>query len=139
VLVLASKRLFTRLDFQHNEGLESANCGHSVNSIQGHLPDKTFIGRIGKGFDFLGYHFSREGLRVADETIKRFIAKATRLYEQEKGNPEGFPLLGLYVLRWVRWVKGGLGADKKHPALAGCVRFTKDQSSLTPLIYHLIH
>jgi hypothetical protein len=25
-------------------------------------PDKTFIGRIEKGFDFLGYHFSPEGL-----------------------------------------------------------------------------
>ncbi len=28
-------------------------------------PDKTFIGRSEKGFDFLGYHFSRDGLRVA--------------------------------------------------------------------------
>ncbi len=26
-------------------------------------PDKTFIGRIEKGFDFLGYHFSPEGLK----------------------------------------------------------------------------
>jgi hypothetical protein len=24
-------------------------------------PDKTFIGQIGKRFDFLGYHFSPEG------------------------------------------------------------------------------
>ncbi len=28
-------------------------------------PDKTFIGRIEKGFDFLGYHFSPEGLSMA--------------------------------------------------------------------------
>ena len=27
-------------------------------------PDKTFIGRIERGFDFLGYHFSRAGLTV---------------------------------------------------------------------------
>ena len=83
-------------------------------------PDKTFIGRIEKGFDFLGYHFSREGLRVADETVKRFIAKATRLYEQEKGKPEGFPLLGLYVQRWSRWCGAGLW-PKKNPAGAGFV------------------
>ena len=71
-------------------------------------PDKTFIGRIEKGFDFLGYHFSREGLCVAEATLKRFIEKATRLYEQEEGKQEGFPLLGSYVQRWVRWVEGGL-------------------------------
>ena len=26
-------------------------------------PDKRFIGRVEKGFDFLGYHFSRHGSR----------------------------------------------------------------------------
>jgi hypothetical protein len=31
-------------------------------------PDKTFIGRIGRGFDFLGYAFSRGALRVARQT-----------------------------------------------------------------------
>ena len=28
-------------------------------------PDKTFIGRIEKGFDFLGYHFCPAGQRTA--------------------------------------------------------------------------
>ena len=71
-------------------------------------PDKTFIGKIDKGFDFLGYHFSREGLCVAEATLKRFLEKATRLYEQEKGKPEGLPLLGLYVERWSVWVASGV-------------------------------
>jgi hypothetical protein len=31
--------------------------------------DRTFIGRIERGFDFLGYHFSRQGLGVAKQTI----------------------------------------------------------------------
>ena len=39
-------------------------------------PDKTFIGRIERGFDFLGYHFSRAGLTVAAKTIANFIEKA---------------------------------------------------------------
>ena len=56
-------------------------------------PDKTFIGRIEKGFDFLGYHFSRDGLTVAEDTLKRFVERVTRLYEQERG---------LYVRRWFR-------------------------------------
>jgi RNA-directed DNA polymerase len=31
-------------------------------------PDKTFIGRIERGFDFLGYHFSPGGLSLAPKT-----------------------------------------------------------------------
>ena len=31
--------------------------------------DKTFIGRIEKGFDFLGYHFGPEGLSVARKSV----------------------------------------------------------------------
>jgi hypothetical protein len=35
-------------------------------------PDKTFIGRIDKEFDFLGYRFRENTLAVAEKTI--FIA-----------------------------------------------------------------
>ena len=83
-------------------------------------PDKTFIGRIEKGFDFLGYYFSRRGLRLAETTITNALVKLHRLYEQEKGKPEGFPLLGLYVQRWARWCVSGLW-PKKNPAGAGFV------------------
>ena len=63
-----------------------------VNQVLGSLslskhPDKTFIGRIEKGFDFLGYHFGPEGISVAKETVKRFVERATRLYEQEREAP----------------------------------------------------
>ena len=70
--------------------------------------DKTFIGRIEKGFDFLGYHFSQEGLMVAQKTIERFVARATRLYEQSRETPGGASRLGDYVSRWVGWVRGGI-------------------------------
>jgi hypothetical protein len=58
-------------------------------------PEKTFIGRIDRGFDFLGYHLSRKALTVARETLKRFVERATRLYEQEPGKPSGSSRLGL--------------------------------------------
>ena len=45
-------------------------------------PDKTFIGRTSRGFDFLGYQFTRSGLAVATKTIERFALRLTRLYEQ---------------------------------------------------------
>jgi hypothetical protein len=63
----------------------------------GKHPDKTFIGRIEKGFDFLGYHFSPEGLSMAEKTIEKFLARAVWLYEQEQGESFGSPRLGLYV------------------------------------------
>ncbi len=73
-------------------------------------PDKTFIGRIGKGFDFLGYHFNLAGLTVAKKTVERFVARAIRLYEQEPEEAFASARLGLYVRRWVRWAGAGLGA-----------------------------
>ncbi len=87
----------------------------AVNEVLGSLrmekhPDKTFIGRIEKGFDFLGYHFNPAGLTVAHETFVRFVARATRLYEQEPGEALASARLGLYVRRWVRWAGAGLGA-----------------------------
>ncbi|MEO8326954.1 MAG: hypothetical protein ABI618_13955 [Nitrospirota bacterium] len=48
-------------------------------------PAKTFIGKIEKGFDFLGYRFSPEGLTVARKTVEQFVTRAHRLYEQERG------------------------------------------------------
>jgi hypothetical protein len=63
----------------------------AVNEVLGSLgldkhPDKTFVGRIEKGFDFLGYHFSRSAPRGAEATVERFVERASRLYEQEPGD-----------------------------------------------------
>ncbi len=71
-------------------------------------PDKTFVGRTERGFDFLGYHFGPEGFTVAAKTIERFVARAIRLYEQEPGEVHPSSRLGLYVQRWVRWARTGL-------------------------------
>lgn len=77
-------------------------------------PDKTFIGRIEKGFDFLGYHFSRESLRVADITVKKHVERINQLYEQQKTkkatSEEMALVLGLYVKRWWCWCRAGLNA-----------------------------
>ena len=67
-------------------------------------PGKRAIGKLEKGFDFLGFHFSPEGLSVAERTVEQFLARAVRLYEQEWGKPFGSPQLGLYVRRWMSWV-----------------------------------
>ena len=78
-------------------------------------PDKTFIGWIEKGFDFLGYHFSPAGLAVAEETVARFVARTIRLYEQEPGEACASSRFGLYVRRWVRWAEAGLPEGRPPP------------------------
>ena len=70
-------------------------------------PDTTFIGRIEKGFDWLGYHLSPSGLRLAATTLHHFVTRLTRLYEQEAGRPDRAPRLGQYVRRWRGWAVGG--------------------------------
>jgi len=74
-------------------------------------PDKTFIGRAERGFDFLGYRFTPDGLGVAEKTVERFVERATRLYEQEPGEPCGSSRFGEYVKRWFCWVRAGLGDE----------------------------
>jgi hypothetical protein len=65
-------------------------------------PDKTLIGRVERGFDFLGYRFEPRGITLAKKTIINFIAKALRLYEQEPPHTR-VRRLGEYVSRWLAW------------------------------------
>ena len=89
-------------------------------------PDKTFIGKIERGFDFLGYkvnraseregalghHFSREPLRLAAITIRKHVECIRRLYEQQRmkkaTSEEAALVLGNYVKRWQCWCTAGL-------------------------------
>lgn len=56
----------------------------AVNEVMADLrvvqhPDKTFIGRVAKGFDFLGYQFGDGGLGVARKTVARSLEKIAQL------------------------------------------------------------
>jgi RNA-directed DNA polymerase len=82
----------------------------AVNEVMADLlvrqhPDKTFIGRIARGFDFLGYRFSAEGLAVAWQTVERCIEQMSRRYAQGADPCR----IGTYLQRWERWVRAGLG------------------------------
>jgi RNA-directed DNA polymerase len=85
-----------------------------VNEVLGALglekhPDKTFIGHIERGFDFLGYAFSRGALRVAQQTLNNHASRLHRLYERRKTTPTWAVCLDAYVTRWMRWCRSGLG------------------------------
>ena len=82
-------------------------------------PDKTFIGRIERGFDFLGYHFSRTGLTVAKATIEKFVERAARLYEQDRKAPLSPSRLGQYVRRWMAWAIEPPDGTSGHATTSG--------------------
>jgi hypothetical protein len=82
----------------------------AVQELMGELklvlhPDKTFIGRISRGFDFLGYWFSPQGLGIASKSVERFAERVCLLYEQGAGENR----TGEYVRRWWLWVRSGVG------------------------------
>jgi hypothetical protein len=67
-------------------------------------PDKTYIGKISKGFYFLGYVLKPQGLGVALIPIDRHLERIDRLYEQGADSER----IGQYVRHWWRWVKAGV-------------------------------
>ena len=48
-------------------------------------PDKTWMGKIDRGVDFLGYHHTPAGLTPAKDTYQLFRKRITQLYEQGAG------------------------------------------------------
>jgi hypothetical protein len=73
---------------------------HAVHPIGG-LPSR--------GFDFLGYQFHPgRKLRPSGVSHRRRQERARRLHEQGGDRQR----LRLYVLRWWRWVHGGLGEGR---------------------------
>jgi len=71
-------------------------------------PEKTWVGKSERGFDFLGYHVSQEGFTVAEATVTRCVTRIRQLYEQERRRPTQSSPFGVYVSRWWRWAEGGL-------------------------------
>ncbi|OGV59776.1 MAG: hypothetical protein A2283_10985 [Lentisphaerae bacterium RIFOXYA12_FULL_48_11] len=66
---------------------------------------KRFVGRINKGFDFLGYQIQPgRKLRPSPESLKRLVIRARRLYV----HGVGINRLWQYVSRWSGWLWGGL-------------------------------
>jgi RNA-directed DNA polymerase len=67
-------------------------------------PDKTFIGKISRGWDFLGYHFDGKHLTVAAKTVEKHVLHYRQLYEQlrnKKATSDEMALaLSLYIKRW---------------------------------------
>jgi RNA-directed DNA polymerase len=66
-------------------------------------PDKTSIGHVERGFDFLGYHLKPWKLSLATITADRLREKLNRLYEQGAGNRR----IGEFIHHWSAAIRGG--------------------------------
>jgi len=97
ILVLASTR------WKLKKAIRVLNRTFNELKLEKH-PDKTLIGKIERGFDFLGYHFGPEGLAIAKKTLNNFADRITRLYERGASEVR----LREYVQRWQRWSSAGL-------------------------------
>ena len=103
ILVMARTRWHLR------KAIKTLNRGLEELRLSKH-PDKTSIGRIERGFDFLGYRFSRGRLQLACTTLDNMRSTLHRLYEQKNADPQRSAILGTYLRRWRGWATGGLGA-----------------------------
>ena len=65
-----------------------------------HSSGKSFIGRIAKGFDFLGYILEPKWLSIAPKTLANFLERVAQLYEQGADVRR----IGQYVRNWWRCV-----------------------------------
>ena len=93
-------------------------------------PDKTFIGCIEKGFDFLGYRFGLPELGLAEKTITNAVNKVRRLYEQKQSAPKRAAMLDDYITRWLRWVNAGIVV--KPIKISSCIERMTRQLSPVP-------
>jgi RNA-directed DNA polymerase len=84
--------------------------------VQQH-PDKTFVGRVSRGFDFLGYTFSTVGLTgIARKTVAGCVDRMSQLYERGADAIR----IGQYVRRWLRWASSGLAGESAAAGGAAC-------------------
>jgi hypothetical protein len=103
--------ILTKTRWQNRKAVKALNQILNKLKVEKH-PDKTYIGKIENGFDFLGYLFNGSQLTVAAKTVEKHVLHYRQLYEQlrmkKATSIEMASILGQYVKRWQRWVIAGL-------------------------------
>ena len=67
-------------------------------------PDKTWLGRVKTGVDFLGFRITPTSIQASTTSVSRRDAKIARLYEQGANKKR----IGSYLRRWLGWSFIGL-------------------------------
>lgn len=91
-------------------------------------PDKTFIGRTGKGFDWMGIQFNGQGMTgVAPRALANHRERCRRLYEQvwRYGKKKTMARVSAYVKRWTIWRNSMTEPMNRYSGPASCWRQMK--------------
>jgi RNA-directed DNA polymerase len=104
-------------------------------------PKKRFIGRVKKGFSFLGYFIRpNRRLRPSATSLERLKVRSHRLYEQKACKSR----LWDYITRWTRWLWGALGGlvstkggiKRYYYHILGQLRQERDQTLIPSTVLH---
>ncbi len=76
--------ILTKTRWQNRKAVRQLNQMLSKVNVRKH-PDKTYIGKIENGFDFLGYHVNGSYLSVARKTVEKHVLHWHQLYTQKEG------------------------------------------------------
>ncbi len=99
--------VFTRTRGQLRRVVKTAHVVLSQLKLIKH-PDKTFIGRLSRTFEFCGFRFSTNGVvALAKATLNNHTQTQSKLYEHEQGASVKHKK---YQAGFLAWVRGVLGA-----------------------------
>ena len=70
-------------------------------------PDKTYLGKAQKGFDFLGKRIHPTGILPSASALSPLHTKTVRLYEQGASTQR----IGKYWVRWLGWAFGAVAIN----------------------------
>ena len=97
-----------------------AHCNDLKRSL---AKDKTYIGRISHGFNFLGFHHHPSGVGVSQNTLSRMFQKLAWQYAHQANKS----CLQAYLKRWQTWVNSQVG-DIRFP-----IKFNSNPNPLKPI------
>lgn len=97
---------FTNTRRHLRKAIKSLHEFFDVGGFETH-PDKTQLGNIDKGFDWLGIWYSQLGPRIAPRALENHRGHIARLYEQARirklSQTEAERRVREYKVRWMNW------------------------------------
>lgn len=97
--------ILTRTRWQLRRAVRRLNQWFQLFGMQQH-PGKTFIGRVDKGFDWMGFQLANCGLiGIGLRAQQNHVRKGRRLYEQLQNRPadERDGRMAIYEQAWLTW------------------------------------
>ncbi|EOI6844105.1 reverse transcriptase domain-containing protein [Salmonella enterica] len=102
-------------------------------------PEKTFIGRVAKGFDWMGFWFDEKGATsVAPRALNNGLAKLRQLYDRTRHQPAEVQAerVAKYVSRWCRYFR--IHPDYMVICYPVSVCFSRPSITHSSLLYPLL-